>query len=1670
MTKRVLHTTWILLIAVTASAASAADYPSWWTNRSVLNTNLTAYDYAPATAGQLKWFATNAYDELEAHLPGGAGTNLAAFVAALPSGDNYAPVNLGQLKNTALPFYDRLIAKGYTNSYPWSSNTTADDSDYSPANIGQLKTAFGFDIQADSDADGLPNWWESYYGLNYSLDDSYFDPDDDDLTNLQEYQNACSPQDSDSDDDGMPDGWEAGYDCAGSPDPSVADADSNPDQDGFVNVAEYLWSFDPCTSNAGPTTTTVFYVESSLGSDTNDGSANSPFITIQRGIGAAYSNGGGRVVVAAGEYHETNTLYNNVFVEGASQTNTIIIGRITATSASNFGVRDITVRESFGNKSGINFVSCNACYIRSVKSENHYYEGLRFYASSGLIVQATSCANSKGLLLVDGAHAQISDSDLNGNDNEGLKVESGSYVFSSATDTITNGSYGLYLLGGSTALVEKCMIRNNGDVGVLVESSSDVIINNSLLLGNESYGLKQNAGTDGSVIMNHSIVAYNVIAGVYVHGSDEQFKAVNSVLWLNDKDIHYSANSNQFYNCNLYDEQWNGHNGNVYRVMPQWRQSDYHLQASSSLIDLGSTTNGYDWDEEVRPYQTNDIGVDEFIDGDGDHIPDWWELNYGFSTNSNDADADRDGDGLDNLDEYLTGNNPDGTNIVIYVNDQTGSDDTGDGSSGNPYKTISKGIIAVKALGLGDVNIAAGTYNETNTISNSMRLVGAGTTNTIIKGSFKVEHCKDVKFKSLAICETSSSYDDGIEITHSYNIYIDDVLFEETRYGITVQKSIAFIDNVVMDNLNAGVFLNMHCIASVSNSYFGSQCQYGVRSTYDNTCTSNELNIFSSEIKATDYGVALARYSDAVINDCIIENANYGLKSDRASNVYIYNTAFAKNGTAIKHGNTIYAGDTGNYVVAHCALYDNTLGIEADKNTNRVFLYNSIFWDNNDDIGAGILTGQVWSCNISDGDFTNCNGNFSSEPLWRKAVEGDFHLTSNSPCINAGTNIYTIPDIDGETRPHPVTNNVDVGIDEYIDADADGLPDYWEKLHFEGIENCLPSADDDGEGLTNLAEYLNYTDPQDADTDDDDLTDNEEINGAYYGYYTDPRNSDTDGDLLYDGEEVITNKLIYHLYGCVTCPTNVDTDGDNICDGPTTPSGYCAGPDPSPTNATESGHIYAQITLSTSTPDVAEIFLLEIQLKFQETDYDVKTARQFTLKMPAGARFETVVRGSKYQSSVTPGIVYGNTTDNGDFAIEVQAVEPGYYPIGVSDLEDINCSIPATDTNASELYSYNGTVYESKWRGRHLWQYNNGLHSVTTRLYDVATNIEPTVATYYPSSWSLGGCSFSEIVIGINGYFLIDAVSPLTNVLNNITNAPEGFVGAFHDDLVLTTNSKIYVGWRLSTEPIFSIQWIKMAHSNDDQAEFTFQADILQETEKVRFSYYNMYDASNNLAQGQSALIGFNLCDSTSLTFSQSVQRYSTIEKVNTNLAAFFAVDVDDDYDRLIHNEELSLSTDPYNGDSDDDGLGDYWEVDYMLDPLDDSGIHGPDADGDADNYKNIIEFYIQSDPLCACSPFYEHNLGDEDEDGIADDWELTYYNALTNVSSIIDTDYDGMPDDLEIQYFGSAAAGMPLDDDDHDGYVNVLELVIGGDPTNSMDHGQHPYEPHGGISHIKYP
>jgi len=85
-----------------------------------------------------------------------------------------------------------------------------------------------------------------------------------------------------------------------------------------------------------------------------------------------------------------------------------------------------------------------------------------------------------------------------------------------------------------------------------------------------------------------------------------------------------------------------------------------------------------------------------------------------------------------------------------------------------------------------------------------------------------------------------------------------------------------------------------------------------------------------------------------------------------------------------------------------------------------------------------------------------------------------------------------------------------------------GIPDDWAIAHgLDPNDPAMPFEDPDHDGLTNLQEFQNGTDPHNPDTDGDGLTDGQEV----LMYHTSPVLFSTDGTGISDGIEVQTGTL-----------------------------------------------------------------------------------------------------------------------------------------------------------------------------------------------------------------------------------------------------------------------------------------------------------------------------------------------------------------------------------------------------------------------------------------------------------------------------------------------------------------------------------------------------------------
>ena len=259
----------------------------------------------------------------------------------------------------------------------------------------------------------------------------------------------------------------------------------------------------------------------------------------------------------------------------------------------------------------------------------------------------------------------------------------------------------------------------------------------------------------------------------------------------------------------------------------------------------------------------------------------------------------------------------------------------------------------------------------------------------------------------------------------------------------------------------------------------------------------------------------------------------------------------------------------------------------------------------------------------------------------------------------------------------------------------------------------------------------------------------------------------------------------------------------------------------------------------------------------------------------------------------------------------------------------------------------------------------------------------------------------------------------------------------------------------------------------DWRLEFDFEgninhfwtADIIEHIDDHYVIKNRGYNA--NILPGQSAKLGFSgdsLKDSSITGKSFVLYAVSDVELTQEN-----DYEKDTDQDDLPDYYEKELGTDPLNPDSDGDGINDgyeYWEL--MTDPLlvdtDNNGISDADEDEDKDNFSNMEEYQLGTDPY----------NNDSDADSLLDGDEVNKFKTDPLVADTIDyeidSDLDGLADSLEMRW-GTDLNNLDTDADSlPDGYE---AFILGTDPlkiaTNGIADNEYSFEQSVSDKALKY-
>lgn len=460
------------------------------------------------------------------------------------------------------------------------------------------------------------------------------------------------------------------------------------------------------------------------------------------------------------------------------------------------------------------------------------------------------------------------------------------------------------------------------------------------------------------------------------------------------------------------------------------------LSGTNQYTDAGITNR-------ARFYKVLRIQPTSDSDWDGDGLSDAFELNHGLNPfSSTDATNDFDGDGYSNFDEALMNTDPSNPSdpITVYV-DSMNTNGVWDGTQANPFRSIQDAVeCSVDVSSNLAIRVRPGTNYEP--VSNLQY---------------------DPYTNALLI------------INNRQFLYI---YAANTNWSLSTDPESHIIDTLGFQHRDRLLFSGTPAAPAVEF----------------NGVARARINGFALRGGKGPYGGGILAYSSTggpiYISNCIIEkngSANTeagGIYIQAATNSLIYNTVIAKNTGTISAIFDVNGSRIWNCTIISNQNLDVTLGAVTGS-TGRPNVRNSIIWGN----GVDLYFANADYSTFGSNQFVTAGAhNLSIDPQLVTVPFGNYRLQAVSLAFGAGTTL-PIEQRDLYGNPRPLTGRFDIGANEYKDSLGSGMQDDWEIKRGLSTTVSQASLDPDGDGLNNLQEYNNNSDPHNPDTDGDGISD-----------------------------------------------------------------------------------------------------------------------------------------------------------------------------------------------------------------------------------------------------------------------------------------------------------------------------------------------------------------------------------------------------------------------------------------------------------------------------------------------------------------------------------------------------------------------------------------------------
>jgi len=267
--------------------------------------------------------------------------------------------------------------------------------------------------------------------------------------------------------------------------------------------------------------------------------------------------------------------------------------------------------------------------------------------------------------------------------------------------------------------------------------------------------------------------------------------------------------------------------------------------------------------------------------------------------------------------------------------------------------------------------------------------------------------------------------------------------------GVRCASTNELVSNCVLSN-NAGYGAYS---GTLNNCIVTHTSGNGVKSSTLNNCTITN---------STGIGAV-----SCILNNClVVSNSNNGISSSVANNCKI-----------IGNKGTEFSGGAYQSTLFNCTIIGqyHTYGAYACNLRNCIIYYND---------GSFGGTSTITNCCTPSltsgfGILFSGAGNFTNAPLFINWTGGDYHLQSNSPCINAGNNAYLSGTNDLDGNPRVVGGTVDVGAYEF-QTPGSILSYVWAQEYALATDGTADYADSDGTGMNNWQKWIAGLNPTNA--------------------------------------------------------------------------------------------------------------------------------------------------------------------------------------------------------------------------------------------------------------------------------------------------------------------------------------------------------------------------------------------------------------------------------------------------------------------------------------------------------------------------------------------------------------------------------------------------------------